>query len=44
MTGVQKETVLGAKRSLVTVEEIVDELEPSRTASSSRAGSSRAWR
>jgi glutaconate CoA-transferase subunit A len=25
---VQKETVLGAKRSLVTVEEIVDELEP----------------
>ena len=28
MTGVQKETVLGAKRSLVTVEEIVDELEP----------------
>ena len=27
-TGVQKETVLGAKRSLVTVEEIVDELEP----------------
>jgi glutaconate CoA-transferase subunit A len=28
MTGVQKETVLGATRSLVTVEEIVDELEP----------------
>jgi glutaconate CoA-transferase subunit A len=27
-TGVQKETVLGARRSLVTVEEIVDELEP----------------
>jgi glutaconate CoA-transferase subunit A len=27
-TGVQKETVLGAKRALVTVEEIVDELEP----------------
>jgi glutaconate CoA-transferase subunit A len=26
--GVQKETVLGAKRALVTVEEIVDELEP----------------
>jgi glutaconate CoA-transferase subunit A len=26
--GVQKETVLGASRSLVTVEEIVDELEP----------------
>jgi glutaconate CoA-transferase subunit A len=26
--GVQKETVLGAKRSLVTVEELVDELEP----------------
>jgi glutaconate CoA-transferase subunit A len=26
--GVQKETVLGAKRSLVTVEEIVDELKP----------------
>jgi glutaconate CoA-transferase, subunit A len=26
-TGVQKETVLGAKRSLVTVEEIVDELD-----------------
>ena len=26
--GVQKETVLGAKRSLVTVEEIVDELTP----------------
>jgi glutaconate CoA-transferase subunit A len=26
--GVQKETILGAKRSLVTVEEIVDELEP----------------
>jgi glutaconate CoA-transferase subunit A len=26
--GVQKEAVLGAKRSLVTVEEIVDELEP----------------
>ncbi|WP_037495260.1 CoA transferase subunit A [Solirubrobacter soli] len=26
--GVQKETVLGAKRSLVTVEEIVDELQP----------------
>src|SRR4051812_44210692 len=26
--GVQKETVLGARRSLVTVEEIVDELEP----------------
>src|SRR6195952_2402470 len=28
MTGIQKETVLGAKRSLVTVEEIVDELQP----------------
>jgi glutaconate CoA-transferase subunit A len=28
LSGVQKETVLGAKRSLVTVEEIVDELEP----------------
>src|ERR1700742_2095762 len=28
MAGVQKETVLGAKRSLVTVEEIVDELQP----------------
>jgi glutaconate CoA-transferase subunit A len=28
LCGVQKETVLGAKRSLVTVEEIVDELEP----------------
>jgi glutaconate CoA-transferase subunit A len=27
-TGVQKETVLGAARSIVTVEEIVDELEP----------------
>jgi glutaconate CoA-transferase, subunit A len=27
-TGVQKETVLGAPRSIVTVEEIVDELEP----------------
>jgi glutaconate CoA-transferase, subunit A len=27
-TGVQKETVLGAERSIVTVEEIVDELEP----------------
>jgi glutaconate CoA-transferase subunit A len=27
-TGVQKETVLGAKRSIVTVEELVDELEP----------------
>ena len=27
LTGVQKETVLGAKRSLVTVEEIVDELD-----------------
>ena len=27
-SGVQKETVLGAKRSIVTVEEIVDELEP----------------
>ena len=27
-TGVQKETVLGAERSLVTVEEIVDELTP----------------
>src|SRR6201985_3351093 len=27
-TGVQKETVRGAKRSLVTVEEIVDELDP----------------
>src|SRR3954466_7778759 len=27
-TGVQKETVLGAKRSIVTVEEIVDELDP----------------
>src|SRR3954449_11340600 len=26
--GVQKETVLGARRSIVTVEEIVDELEP----------------
>ena len=26
-TGVQKETVLGAKRSIVTVEEIVDELD-----------------
>src|SRR6201994_3024379 len=31
-TGVQKETVLGAKRSLVTVEEIVDELEPTPNA------------
>ncbi|UGS34468.1 CoA transferase subunit A [Capillimicrobium parvum] len=28
LCGVQKETVLGAKQSLVTVEEIVDELEP----------------
>ncbi len=28
LTGVQKEAVLAAKRSLVTVEEIVDELEP----------------
>jgi glutaconate CoA-transferase, subunit A len=28
LTGVQKEAVLGARRSLVTVEEIVDELEP----------------
>jgi glutaconate CoA-transferase, subunit A len=28
ITGVQKEAVLGAKRSVVTVEEIVDELEP----------------
>ena len=28
LTGVQKEAVLGAKRSLITVEEIVDELEP----------------
>jgi glutaconate CoA-transferase subunit A len=28
LSGVQKEAVLGAKRSLVTVEEIVDELEP----------------
>src|SRR4051812_13655365 len=28
LTGVQKEAVLGAARSLVTVEEIVDELEP----------------
>jgi glutaconate CoA-transferase subunit A len=28
LTGVQKEAVLGAKRSLVTVEEIVDELVP----------------
>ena len=28
LTGVQKEAVLGAKRSLVTVEEIVDELQP----------------
>jgi glutaconate CoA-transferase subunit A len=27
-TGVQKETVLGAKRSIVTVEEVVDQLEP----------------
>ena len=40
-TGVQKETVLGAKRSLVTVEEIVDELDAAaRTPSCSRAGSS----
>src|SRR5215218_7578034 len=28
LTGVQKEAVLGAKRSLVTVEEVVDELDP----------------
>jgi glutaconate CoA-transferase subunit A len=28
LTGIQKEAVLGAKRSLVTVEEIVDELAP----------------
>ena len=28
LTGVQKEAVLGAQRSLVTVEEIVDELQP----------------
>jgi glutaconate CoA-transferase subunit A len=28
LTGIQKEAVLGARRSLVTVEEIVDELEP----------------
>ena len=28
LTGIQKEAVLGAKRSLVTVEEIVDELQP----------------
>jgi glutaconate CoA-transferase subunit A len=26
--GIQKEAVLGARRSLVTVEEVVDELEP----------------
>ena len=41
LTGVQKEAVLGAKRSLVTVEEIVDELEPRpERASCCRAGSS----
>lgn len=28
ITGVQKEAVLAARRSLVTVEELVDELEP----------------
>jgi glutaconate CoA-transferase, subunit A len=28
ITGVQKETVLGSSRSIVTVEEVVDELEP----------------
>jgi glutaconate CoA-transferase, subunit A len=28
LTGVQKEAVLGARRSLVTVEEVVDELDP----------------
>jgi glutaconate CoA-transferase subunit A len=28
LTGIQKEAVLGAKRSLVTVEEVVDELQP----------------
>jgi glutaconate CoA-transferase, subunit A len=28
LTGIQKEAVLGAKRSLVTVEEVVDELRP----------------
>jgi glutaconate CoA-transferase subunit A len=28
ITGVQKEAVLAARRSLVTVEEVVDELEP----------------
>jgi glutaconate CoA-transferase subunit A len=28
IVGIQKEAVLGARRSLVTVEEIVDELEP----------------
>jgi glutaconate CoA-transferase, subunit A len=28
LTGIQKEAVLGARRSLVTVEEIVDELQP----------------
>jgi glutaconate CoA-transferase subunit A len=28
ITGVQKEVVLASKRSLVTVEEVVDELEP----------------
>ena len=36
--GVQKETVLASTRSLVTVEEIVDELEPGRARSCCRPG------
>ena len=43
LTGVQKEAVLAAERSLVTVEEIVDELEPRPNAVVLPRGSSPAW-
>ena len=39
ITGVQKEAVLAARRALVTVEEIVDELSPARARWSCRSGS-----
>ena len=44
ITGVQKEAVLAARRSLVTVEEIVDELEPrARRGRAARLGGRPPW-
>ena len=44
IAGVQKEAVLASQRSIVTVEEVVDDLEPRPGRSSCRPGRSATWR